>query len=175
MSKGMTFYSPIKAMTFNVRHRLVTKYHPVTGAELEVLPPIRAEFGRLGEEIDIPVPGGGTHKGAEIIGHYFNSAVAQDQNGWSDDEREMVEQHLLKKCEQLPEWITLVTETLPEPPWPTYDALSNYLEIATLADKLGLVESALEYERRTKNRDGVVSELEKRLADQHLEADLVAT
>jgi hypothetical protein len=86
----------------------------------------------------------------------------------------MVERHLLRKCEETPLFISLHSEPKAEAPWPTYDTLTNYLKIATLADELGLIDQALVYERQNKNREGVIAELEKHKTDAAGEAELVA-
>src|SRR5215471_13342759 len=47
----------------------------------------------------------------------------------------------------------------------TYGSMDNYLEIAKLADDLGLLEEALIYERRTKQRPGIIEAMEARRRD----------
>jgi len=70
--------------------------------------------------------------------------------------------------------VTLFEPKAPEPPWPTYDKLQNYLEIAKLADDLGLLVEAIAYERYTKRREGVLSALEARRRDREAEEALTA-
>ena len=52
--------------------------------------------------------------------------------------------------------------------------MTNYLEIASFAEKLGLLEQALRYEKQNKSRDGVVKALSEKLNDQADADSLVA-
>jgi hypothetical protein len=70
--------------------------------------------------------------------------------------------------------VTLYEPTPPQPPWPTYDNLQNYLEIAKLADDLGLLDQAIAYEVYTKKRKGVLEALYSRKRDREAEEALTA-
>lgn len=171
---GKVYYSQYSNFTANVRHEL-TKRHPVTGDVIEITPAIRAEFGQhLGEFTYMDPLTGAEERGAEIRGHYFDSAAAQAANNWTDEEREMVERRLDHLCESNPDFVQHHSEPAAAVPWPTYDAMTNYLEIASFAEKAGLLSEALVYERQNKNRDGVVKALEAKLADKQADETLVA-
>jgi hypothetical protein len=112
---------------------------------------------------------------ADIRGGAFDLDAAVVYYGWSDDQRDMAAFKLLRIAldPRHPE-VTLFEPTAPEPPWPTYDKLQNYLEIAKLADDLGLLEEAFAYETYTKKRKGVLEALQLRRSAHEAEAALVA-
>ena len=100
---------------------------------------------------------------ADIRGGAFDLDLAAEQFGWSDEQKETAARRLLQVANdpaQPDVW--LFEPKSPEPPWPTYDTMTNYLEIASFAEKAGLIAEALSYEIRTKNRQGVIDELAKR-------------
>lgn len=183
----MQFTSPrFPGFTANVRHEIPKRHpltgdiiprykNPQTGEEEGSLPPIRVCFAvHRGEYTYVDPLTGKEEIGADISGGFFDTVVAQQQEGWTDAEREMVERRLLELCTTWPEAVQVYTESPVPAPWPTYDTLTNYLEIAKTAETIGMVQEALAYERQNKNRDGVVAELEKRLADQTADDTLVA-
>lgn len=154
--------------------------HPVTGDQLgkdhpDYRKPIIVSFAVHRGEFKYVDPMTGREEiGADIAGGFFDSVEAQQREGWTDDEREMVERRLLSLSETWSEAVQPYEEAPVAVPWPTYDAATNYLEIASLAEKLGLLGEALAYERQNKNRDGVVKALEAKLADKQADETLVA-
>jgi hypothetical protein len=112
---------------------------------------------------------------ADIRGGAFDLDAAVVYYGWDDDQRDMAARKLLRIAldPRHPE-VALYEPTPPTPPWPTYDKLTNYLEIAKLADDLGLLEEAFAYERYSKGRKGVLEALDARKRDHEAEAALVA-
>lgn len=164
----MLFKSPHANMCFNVRPPLV-KYHPTTGVIIGESPALRAEFGQLGDEFTITNPETGELETvANISGHFFDSDVAAQINGWTDDEKESVEALLLMKCRQVPGFIQqVVKEHVPAPkPWATYDELDveSILEVA-IATRL--LPETLRYERENLQRPDLIEALEdKMLADE---------
>jgi hypothetical protein len=103
---------------------------------------------------------------ADLRGGAFDLDAAADHYGWSKEQRDTAARKLLRLAlDPKAAYVTLFEPTLPEPPWPTYDSLQNYLEIAKLADDLGLLDQALAYEMYTKKRKGVVEALNARRAD----------
>lgn len=93
----------------------------------------------------------------------YDTEHEQTRRGWTDDERELVEQFILAK----PNYGQDFTRFEPavkviEKPWPSY-ASTHHFKIATLAAELGLIEEALAYEQANKNRQGVVEALEEQL------------
>ena len=174
MEATLIFKSPYANMIFNIRDELVQR-HPVTGDIIEKTPPVVAEFGQhLGEYKYVDPQTGMEEIGAEIRGNYFDTDAAAVQHGWDKDVKEMVERHLLHKCDEVPEFISLYSAPAATRPWPTYDQMANYLKIATLAADLGLIDETLAYERQNKNRDGVIAELEKRKTEATADDELVA-
>ncbi len=178
----MIFKSRITNFTANVRHEM-HKRHPVTGDIIETIPAIRAEFGQHLGEITYLDPDTGTMEtGAEIRGGFFDTVSAQEKNGWTDEEREMVERRLIQLATNPPDgkqfggecWVELHSEAPVAAPWPAYDKATNYLEIAKTAEITGTLAAALAYEKQNKKRDGVIAELEKRIADQTADDTLVA-
>jgi hypothetical protein len=112
---------------------------------------------------------------ADIRGGAFDLDAAVVYYGWTDDQRDMAAMKLLRIAldPRHPE-VNLFEPKAPEPPWPTYDKLQNYLEIAKLADDLGLLDEALAYERYTKRRKGVLEAIEARRQDHVAEEALTA-
>ena len=115
------------------------------------------------------------NKHADIRGGAFDLDYAADRLGWTDEQRATAAAKLLRKAHDPTfRWVTLYEPATPTPPWPTYDKLTNYLEIAKLAESLGLLGEAIAYERYTKNRDGVLTELIKRRDELAAEETLTA-
>lgn len=178
------YYSPYANYTANVLKERIPR-HPVTGDLMvdQKVNAVRAVFGDFGPEIDVPIPGTeydaegrpiSTQKGTVIRGHYFDTEVAQQQNGWTDEEREAVERRLDWICENVPEQCQHVEDARLPVPWPTYDTIDSPGKIAALAAELGFEAEALAYERQNKNRPQVVQQLEKKLAEQADETALTA-
>ena len=112
---------------------------------------------------------------AQIRGGAFDLDLAVRYYGWSDEQREMAAQKLLMWAnDKTKPYISLYEPKPPQPPWPTYDTMKNYLEIAKLADDLGLLNEALGYERLTKNRPGIMEAMETRRRDREAEETLTA-
>jgi hypothetical protein len=107
-----------------------------------------------------------TNVRADIRGGAFDLDAAVSYYGWSEEQRDMAAMKLLRiALDPRKPAVTLFEPKAPEPPWPTYDKLTNYLEIAKLADDLGLLDEALAYEMYTRKRDGVLKALRERQAD----------
>lgn len=154
----MVFKSKYALLRVNVRSEL-TDYHPVTGVEIGKKKAIVAEFGTAGDEYTAEDPmTGKMEKWADISGHYWDSKIAQEQNGWTDAERETAEAVVLNWCNRWPEAVQLWSAPKAEKPWPKYDE-THHNQIPTLAETLGLVAEALAYEQENKNRESVTSKL----------------
>jgi hypothetical protein len=141
----------------------VINFHPATGVEIGKIPMLIANFGRhTGEYQTEDWLTGGTHDGAHIQGYFFDSNVAQEEKGWTDDEREAVEYSLQKTAKEQPYLVSLVEiEVIPAAkPWPSYDdqTAKQIVEVAAATD---LVEQALAYERENKSRSTLIIELEQ--------------
>ena len=168
----MLFKSQFALFTKVVRHKIDIP-HPTLPVTLQTIPRLAAEFGQASEEFDYEDHEGRQARGVEIRGHYFDSNVAQEQLGWSDEEREEVEKSLLKLSVSWPEACQPVAERKAAAPWPTYDS-THHQKVVALAEELGLLAEAITYERQNKDRAVVVSQLEERLvnAQKPVEEDL---
>ena len=87
----------------------------------------------------------------------FDSFQAQAENGWTDEEREIVEQALLSSPHMGTDHI-LLEAVKAEKPWPTYDEDSPE-QIVTIARAIGLVDAAITYERENQARREILVEL----------------
>lgn len=158
------FRSPHKNFRQKVRGELLTR-HPVTGDVIERKPTIAANFGTLGPEQTIMNPETGSMiVVADIQGGFFDSVAAQQREGWTDEEREMVERKLREIQKTRPDYVEeIVPVHVPAPlPWQTYNELS-VAEIVEFAPKLRLVPEALRYERENRARAEVINQLEVEL------------
>ena len=95
---------------------------------------------------------------AERIG-VFDTVEAQATNGWTDSEREAVEEWLLRKPNLGIDFIQ-VEKHKQAPPWPTYDKM-QWKQIAPFAADAGLVDEAIAYEQENGGRESVLGMLEK--------------
>jgi len=157
----MLYVSPYKNFTQNVRSELLTR-HPVTGDVISTRPAISAKFGRLGDEQAVFNPlTGEMVMVADIQSGVYDTEVAQAQEGWTDEEREMVERKLDEIADRIPAYVQkLVPVHVAAPaPWQTYDQTAPE-KVAALAAELGLVPEALRYERENANREPIVTALE---------------
>ena len=102
---------------------------------------------------------------------FFDSEVAQRENRWTDEERDIVEQALLNSTAHGQEFIYVPTPARPEP-WPGYDKLS--VDQILEAINLGVVDvdynEVVAYERENAARDELITEL---TADPELEQETI--
>lgn len=110
----------------------------------------------------------------DVRGGSFDTDEAAARLGWTDEEKAYAEKKLLSMARNPKEPITLWEPTPLQPPWKTYDSMTNYLEIAALAEKLDVAQEALTYEQATKNRDGVVRAIADKLSDKETVEALTA-
>lgn len=104
-------------------------------------------------------PDGNEQVAADIAGNYFNLDAQAEIKGWTDEEKELVANRLIRACSSVPGEIKLYTKPAAPLPWAKYDE-ADPKAIATIAEQIGAVEAALAYERENKNRSQVVKELE---------------
>lgn len=101
----------------------------------------------------------------------FDTEKAQREQGWSDEDRELVEKTLLESLEHGQAYIHVPTAARPEP-WRGYDKLTVEQIVDTL--NLGVVDVELSeviaYERENANREELLSEL---TADPEVEETIV--
>jgi len=90
----------------------------------------------------------------------FDSQRAQEMNGWTDEEREIVEMVLRNS----PEYGRELIEITPKPvdkPWPAYDEATDPQQIVSIAKSIGIsLEQVAEYERQNANREKVIKAVE---------------
>lgn len=84
----------------------------------------------------------------------FDSFQAQQAEGWTDEERQLVEQALLNSAHNGSDHVQLVPEAAVIP-WPTYDTDSPE-QIVLIAKATGLVEATLAYESENAARAEVL-------------------
>lgn len=152
----MLFYSP--HANFQVicsKTRIIR--HQVTGEEIDRVPGIWANFGKLGPSYQFTNPETGEEMtGASITGHFYDTDLEAAQNGWDDETKRMVETKLLRLCQTQPDRIQRREREVPkaELPWATYDdaTVEQILEIAPL---VGAVDRVLAYERENRDRPAI--------------------
>src|SRR5262249_1405265 len=123
---------------------------------------LTAEFAMHRGEFQYTDIDGLTQTGADIAGHYFDLDGQAAQKGWTDEEKELVANRLLRAGGQFPGELRLHTKAPAVKPWPKYDE-AHHNQVPVLAEQLGLVAEALAYERENKNRGSVVEKLEELL------------
>lgn len=157
----MIFYSKFASLQILVRPQLRKAIETPVGPVVEEIPAISVEFGTHGEEYRYVDPVTGNEDVAgDIRGHYLDLDAEAERQGWSEEEKELVKNSLLKICQQWPEAIRVYEPPKPEPPWRTYDEAPPE-RVAALAEELGLVHEAIAYEQATKARARVLKDLDK--------------
>jgi hypothetical protein len=122
-------------------------------------PPLTAEFASHNGEVRFENPlTGQMDTGADIRGHFFDSAVQAEEKGWTQQEHDDVVAVLDRLCVQDPEHIWAHSVAKAGKPWPTYDGV-HHNQVPVLAEQLGLVAEALTYEQQNANRASVVAKL----------------
>ena len=149
--------------------------HPGSGVEIGRQKALVAEFGTStpeikvtgddGEELIDPGTGRPIGRIADVRGHYFDSVVQGREKGWTDEERQMVEQRLDYLCVTQPSQVWHLEDAkLPEP-LPGWANLSAARKMA-LASELGVLAEAAAFERQNDGDPDLIGKLEKKLAEQ---------
>lgn len=126
---------------------------------IDTRPALTAEFAFHGGEFTFHNPLTGSQDiGADIRGHFFDSAQQAEEKGWTQEEHDSVVNALDRQCVATSEFVWEVTMAKVVAPWPTYDS-AHHNTIPQLAETLGLVGEALAYEQQEKNRPAVVEKL----------------
>lgn len=159
----MLFKSKFALFTQVVRHEINIP-HPTLPTFIGKINRLAAEFGQPGSEFQYTDAEGNTKTGVEIRGYYFDSEIAQELHGWTDEEREEVELSLIKLSGRWPDACTVIDKPKAKLPWPKYNE-THFSKIVELADSLGLVQEALAFERENKNRESVVKGLSDKLVE----------
>lgn len=94
----------------------------------------------------------------------FDSLLAQEENGWTDEERELVEQKLLDSPHYGSDHRVIEKEPAARP-WPTYDG-DSVEQIVMIARATGLVEASIEYELENAKRSEVIDALREEPASE---------
>jgi hypothetical protein len=137
---------------------------------LQTVPRLAADFGgSLGAEQMVDTPDGSVRV-ADIRGGYFDSVVAQEQEGWTDEERIEVEQSLIELFNRIPAFGSLVSTPKAALPWPTYDD-TDRAKIVEMATMLGLAAETLAYEGENKNRSTITGPLAEIVAKETADAE----
>jgi hypothetical protein len=168
IKNGKTYRSKASAYQVLVRPKF-DQWNQDGSVLINTRPPLTAEFAYHNGEVRFQNPlTGQMDTGADIRGHFFDSAAQAEQKGWTQDEHDEVVAVLDRLCASDPEHIQPHSAAKAEKPWPTYDA-AHHNQIPVLAEQLGLVVEALTYEQENANRPSVVeklSEIVQRAADQ---------
>jgi len=93
----------------------------------------------------------------------YDTRLAQIENGWSDEERELVERALNEEAQRLPDDMIAIEETRTLPPWPNYDSFKGSRDqLLSKIEEDGFdFAQALAYERENQNRPEIVAALEQ--------------
>jgi len=93
----------------------------------------------------------------------FDSRVAQAENGWNDEERELVEQALTREAEMLPQDLYRIEAPRATPPWPAYDGFKGTRNalIKKIEEDGFDFDLVLAYECENQNRPEIVAALEQ--------------
>lgn len=130
---------------------------------IDTVPPLTAEFAYHGGEFAFDnTLTGARDVGADIRGFFFDSALQAEEKGWSQEEHDLVVSTLDKLCDRTPEYIWHHEAARIEAPWPTYDQ-THHNTVPQLAEQLGLVDHALQYEQQNLNRPSIVAKLTETL------------
>lgn len=126
---------------------------------LETRPALTAEFAFHGGEFTFEnTLTGATDVGADIRGHFFDSAQQAIEKGWTQEEHDVVVLMLDQLCERTPEYVWEVSLSKAVAPWATYDEM-HHKQIVPTAEATGFVVEALAYEQQNKNRAEIVERL----------------
>lgn len=99
---------------------------------------------------------------AERIG-VFDTEIAAQNNGWSDEEKQMVEEWIQRHPALGREFVECIPVVkVIEKPWPSYNSIHHF-KVAKTAIELGLAEQTLAYEKANKNRQNIIDALEEHL------------
>jgi hypothetical protein len=89
----------------------------------------------------------------------FDTVIAQEENYWTDEERELVEE-TLRKSPHLNQAFIELAAAKAEKPWPLYDNAPDAQTIVDMAELAGIpFESVAAYERENQNRPEVLAAL----------------
>lgn len=104
------------------------------------------------------------------IGRY-DTRQAQADNGWSDEDRELVEQRLLEHCDIYPDALFRMPEVESDAPWPAYDTFKGSAgQLAKKVREDGYDPTeVIAYEMANQNRDDVIAALGQLAAAQEEE------
>jgi hypothetical protein len=104
----------------------------------------------------------------------FDSRMAQQEYGWSDEVREHVEQVLTEHAARWTD-IIVVPRTMVPPPWPLYDDYRGGTSalVRKLVDEGHDLTQVLAYERAMQHRDTVIAALEAALNETPVEEEVL--
>lgn len=158
---GLTFKSRASACQFIIRPKVVN-YGPDGLTPVSEMRELLAEFAVHRPEYTYIDSDGMTQVASDISGHFFDLDAQAEQKGWTDEEKEVAANRLLTYGPQSGGEFWLHTKAPAAKPWPKYDD-AHWDQIPVLAEQLGLVAEALEYEKENKARKSVVAKLSELL------------
>jgi hypothetical protein len=158
IKNGKVYQSKASSFVVQVQSRDPIRWN-TQGAPVEFSRELHAEFARhLGEfRFDNELTGS-KDIGADIRGHFFDSAQQAEEKGWTQEEHDWVVSEIDRLCSTQPEFVWEFSRPKVPAPWPTYDQ-AHHKQIPTLAEQLGLVGESLQYEQQNKNRAEIVERL----------------
>jgi hypothetical protein len=159
------FISPYKNYR-QLIHPGIPERHPVSADIIGwKIKPLAAGFGKLGDEQLVYNPLTQTMETvADIQTGVYDTEVAAANEGWTNEEREIVENSLTAAAEKTPLFLRKLNPVhVPaEAPWQTYDQTET-AKVVELSVTLNLVPEALRYERENAKRESVLAGLEAKL------------
>lgn len=100
----------------------------------------------------------------------FDTEQAQEEYGWSDDDRRLVEEKLLK-WQNADEFVQSVKPPALIP-WPAYDSVTSAAKIKKLVEDVGIdPQNVVEYERENANRADVLSAMDELVLERQTAPD----
>lgn len=150
-------------MTHTIQRSLIAEFFPggmlPQERELAISQFAFPGFNQMVDEVGIVPPDG-------RIG-CFDSRQSQISDGWTDEERELVEAVVTRKATETPSSLVVVPEYRTPAPWPRYDEFSGdtMALVRRILEDGYEIEPILAYESENQNRPELVAAFEQLLAD----------
>lgn len=152
-----------KFAAFQVLARPLIQQKNMLGDVIDEKKALVAEFAIHGGEFRVSHPDApsGTHLAAGIRGHYFDSVEAQKANGWTDEERVLVEKAVLSVCNREPAHCWVIEEAKVAEPLPKWEELASSRKLA-LASELNVLGEAVAWETQNGTDPELLARLTKK-------------
>lgn len=153
-----------KYAAFQVFARPLIQQKNMLGDVIDEKKALIAEFAIHGGEFLAPHPSApnGQHLAAGIRGHFFDSEEAQKINGWTDEERVLVEKAVQLVCNREPEHCWVIEDAKAPLPVKKWDQLSSSRKLA-LATELDVLAEAVAWEDQNGTDPELLARLTKKL------------